>query len=60
VKTAVNNRERIHARQKFAKDFIGAYDEAVKIMQGKLPRSKTRFDDKLKMWQKWADEVTDE
>jgi hypothetical protein len=56
MKTAVINEKEIFTRQEFAKKFIGAYDEALKIMQGKLPRSKMTFDDKLKMWQKWADE----
>jgi hypothetical protein len=51
----LNNRKTI-SRDDFARDFVVAYDQATKIMQGKLHRSKVTFQEKLKLWQKWAEE----
>jgi len=60
MKTAVKEKEDILVRQEFAKKFIGAYDEALKIMQGKLPRHKTNWDEQFKEWDKWVEEAKNE
>ncbi|MCL1947718.1 MAG: hypothetical protein FWF51_11330 [Chitinivibrionia bacterium] len=57
MKTAVINKKETFTREEFAKKFIGAYDEALKIMQGKLPRRKTNWDEQFKEWDKWAKEA---
>jgi len=56
MKTAFAYKEKTISRNDFARDFVVAYDQATKIMQGKAPRSKVNFRDKLKLWQKWAEE----
>jgi hypothetical protein len=57
MKTAVKDTGNIIIRDEFAKKFIGAYGEAVKIMQGELPRPKTNWNEQFKEWDELVEEV---
>jgi len=56
MKTAVINKEKEISRGEFAKNFISSYDEAVKIMQGKLPRPRMNARQHMAELQKWIEE----
>ncbi|MCL2845754.1 MAG: hypothetical protein FWE23_09970 [Chitinivibrionia bacterium] len=53
-------KEEVFSRENFARSFVASYDQALKMMQGKQPRSKTSFREKLNTWQKLAEEDNDE
>jgi hypothetical protein len=56
MKTAVVEKEEAISREKFAEKFVRSYDEAIKIMQKKLPRPHTDWTKEFKQWDKWAKE----
>ena len=60
MKTDVNDCEEVYTREEFAKKIIGAFDEATKIMERKLSRPKTNWDETFKEWDKLVEEVKNE
>jgi len=62
MKTAVVKKEKEEtvSREEFAEKFVRSYDEAIKIMQKKLPRPHTDWTKEFKQWEKWAEEAKNE
>ena len=61
MKTAANGKiDAAQSRDAFAKKLIGAFDNATKIIHGKLPRPKTNWDEQFKEWDGWVEEIKNE
>jgi len=57
VKTENYNETNKRPREEFAKEFLRAYDRALKIATGETPRNKNAFAEDMENWLKIAEEM---